>query len=170
MQFSTVRGLVGWAFQMSEAVPVKVQKFAEAAQREYGALTPDELKAMAVDILAKISRLPEKEQAALAAYFTADTRAIKRAAALILPRGWNQPLRIELARCWANDEQLERTQREMAETYMLSEATMTRRKQDAFAALGGTLRTALEVLEVQLLDLLRHPSRANAHRWEPAAA
>nr|WP_199065072.1 hypothetical protein [Chromobacterium sp. ASV5] len=164
MQFSTVRGLVGWAFQMSEAVPVKVQKFAESAQREYGALTPDELKAMAVDVLAKVARLPEREQAALAAYFTGDTRAVKRVAALILPAGWSQPLRIELARCWANDEQLERSQEEMGQSYMLSQQTMSRRKVEAFRLLRGTVQTALDVLEVQMLDLVGSPSRKNDHR------
>ncbi len=163
MQFSTVRALVGWAFQMSEAIPVKVQKFAESQPKEFDALTPDELKAMAVDILAKIGRLPERERAVLAAYFTADVRAIIEAARL-LPAGWPTALRRELARGWVNDEELTRSQKEIAETFMLSEATTTRRKQEAFRLLGNTFVTALAVVEVQVLDLVEHPTYRNTAR------
>ncbi|WP_137010136.1 hypothetical protein [Aquitalea aquatilis] len=163
MQFSTVRSLVGWAFQMSEAIPVKVQKFAEAAPREFDALTPDELKAMAVDILAKVGRLPDREQCVLAAYFTGDVRAVIEAARL-LPAGWPTALRRELTRGWVNDEELGRSQKEIAETFMLSEATTTRRKQEAFRILSGTFSTALAVVEVQVLDLVRHATYRNTAR------
>lgn len=154
---------MGWAFQMSEAIPVKVQKFAEAAPREFGALTPDELKMLAVDILAKVARLPAREQQVLAAYFTADTRAVNEAAKL-LPGGWPTALRRELARGWANDQVLARDQRDIAETFMLSEATTTRRKQEAFGTLSHHFNQALDVLEIQLLDLVRHANRFNAKR------
>jgi len=163
MQFSTVRALVGWAFQMSEAIPIKVQKFAEAAPREFDALTPDELKAMAVDILVKIGRLPAREQQVLAAYFTGDTRAVIEAAKL-LPGGWPTALRRELTRGWVNDEELGRSQAGMAQTFLLSEAAMTRRKQEAFRTLSGTFSTALAVIEVQVLDLVRHATYRNASR------
>jgi hypothetical protein len=46
MQFSTVRSLAGWAFQMSEAIPVKVQKFAEQIPGCVSELTPAEQKDM----------------------------------------------------------------------------------------------------------------------------
>lgn len=164
MKFKSVTALVGWAFQVSESVPVKVQRFSDVRGAEFDALTPDQLKMLAVDVLAKVSRLPDKEQAVLAAYFAGDVRAVKKAAALVLPAGWTQPMRIELARCWVNDQQLERTQKEMAETFMVSEPTMTRRKRDAFSSLSACLGSALVTLEVQLLDMLDGFSACNAHR------
>ncbi len=154
---------MGWAFQMSEAIPVKVQKFAEAAPREFGSLTPDELKMLAVDILAKVARLPAREQQVLAAYFTADIRAVNEAAKL-LPGGWPTALRRELARGWANDQEMARSQDDMGETYMLSQPTICRRQQEAFRILSGAFSTALAVIEVQVLDLVRHATYRNASR------
>ncbi|NHR05739.1 hypothetical protein HA052_11060 [Chromobacterium haemolyticum] len=163
MQFSTIRALVGWAFQMSEAIPVKVQKFAEAAPREFDALTPDELKMLAVDILAKVARLPAREQQVLAAYFTADTRAVIEAARL-LPGGWPTALRRELTRGWVNEQEMARSQEDMGQTYMLSQPTICRRQHEAFRILSGTFSTALAVIEVQVLDLVKHATYRNAKR------
>lgn len=163
MQFSTVRALVGWAFQMTEAVPVKVQKFSDEAGRAFDELSPAERKNMAVDIMAKVGRLPQREQWALAAFFTADIRAINKAATL-LPAGWPTPMRREFARSWVNDQQLERSQEDMGECYYLSQQTISRRKQDAFAILSGAMETGLAVIEVQVLDLIRHTTHRNAKR------
>lgn len=163
MQFSTVRALVGWAFQMTEAIPVKVQKFAEAQPREWDALTPDELKAMAVDVMAKVGRLPKAEQAVLAAYFTATTTAVIEAAKL-LPGGWPTALRRELTRGWVNDQEMGRSQEEIGQTFMLSQATICRRQQEAFRILGSTFATGLAVIEVQVLDLVEYPTYRNATR------
>ncbi|GGY07146.1 hypothetical protein [Paludibacterium paludis] len=158
MEFTTVRGLVGWAFQMSAAVPVSVQTYRERVGSVMRELTPAEQKNMAMDILAKVGRLKPQEYAAIAAYFTRDIRAINEAAKA-LPAGWPTPLRRELTRGWANDQILERDQKTMAETYLLSEPSMTRRKQQAFRLLDAHFVTGLNVLEVQVQDCLSRPVR-----------
>jgi hypothetical protein len=163
MRFSTVRALVGWAFQMTEAVPVKVQRFGSEEGKAFDELSPMERKNMAVDIMAKVGRLPEREQIVIAAYFTADIRAINKAAAL-LPLGWTLPLRRELARSWVNDEQLERSQEAMGECYYLSQQTMSRRKTDSFRELSRLFNQGLSVIEVQVLDLLQHTNHFNTKR------
>lgn len=165
MKFKSVAALVGWAFQVSETVPVKVQRFSDVRGAEFDALTPDQLKMLAVDVLAKVSRLKLSERSVIAAYCTGDARAVKRVAAL-LPGGWSQPMRIELARCWANDQQLERSQEEMAAAFMVCQKTVSRRKCESFAMLSRIQADALAVLELQLLDLIERPSRCNSHRFE----
>lgn len=162
MMFSTIRALVGWAFQMNEAIPVKSARYGEFSAPAFGGMSPGELKDMAVDILAKISRLPAAEQAAIAAYFTGDIRAIN-AAADLLPAGWPTALRRELARGWAA-ESLTREQKEIAATFMLSEATVTRRKKEAFSLLQTVVARGMATLEIQLLALIMHPSRCNMQR------
>lgn len=166
VKFKSVAALVGWAFQVSESVPVKVQRFSDVRGAEFDALSPDQLKMLAVDVLAKVSRLPDKEQAVLAAYFAGDVRAVKKAAALVLPAGWAQPMRIELARCWANDQQLERSQEEMASAFMLSQPTVHRRKKEAFQLMSKVLDASLAVIEVQTLDLVERKTYRNSAREE----
>ncbi|WP_315383412.1 hypothetical protein [Microvirgula aerodenitrificans] len=163
MMFSTIRALVGWAFQMNEAIPVKSARYGEFSAPAFGGMSPGELKDMAVDILAKIRRLPEAEQAAIAAYFTGDIRAIN-AAADLLPAGWPTALRRELARGWANGEQLARSQELIGETFMLSQRTAGRRWGEAKRALGIRMQAGLDVLELLLMDYIRHPSYKNMHR------
>ena len=163
MMFSTIRALVGWAFQMNEAIPVKSARYGEFSAPAFGGMSPGELKDMAVDILAKVGRLPEAEQAAIAAYFTGDIRAIN-AAADLLPAGWPTALRRELARGWANGEQLARSQELIGETFMLSQPTMHRRWQDARRTLGIGMQRGLDVLEIQLMQYIRYASHKNEHR------
>ncbi|RXZ42691.1 hypothetical protein [Crenobacter cavernae] len=160
MQFNTIKAIVGWAFQMSEAVPVKSAKYDEFTGPAFGGMAPGELKDAASDILVKVSRLPADEQAVVTAYFTGATKAVHQAADTLpsMPTG----LRRELVRGWA--VQLERDQKEMAATYGLSEATMTRRKKQVFGLLNVALDRALATLEVQLLPLLHHKSVRNANR------
>lgn len=169
MKFKSVTALLGWAFQMCESVPVKVQRFSDVRGAEFNALSPDQLKMQAVDVLAKVARLPEREQAVLAAYFSGDVRAVKRSAALVFPAGWSQPMRIELARCWVNDQQLERSQQEMAAVYLLSQPTIHRRCKEAFSLLSRALDDAMAVMELQLLDLIDAPGRRNSHRFNDFA-
>lgn len=169
MMFSTIRALVGWAFQMNEAIPVKSAKYGEFSAPAFGGMSPGELKDMAVDILAKVSRLPAGEQAAIAAYFTGDIRAIN-AAADLLPAGWPTALRRELARGWANGEQLARSQELIGETFMFSRKTAGRRWDEARALLGRRMQGGIDVLELQLTNYIRHPSRKNLHRTACIAA
>lgn len=163
MRFSTVRSLVGWAFQMSEAVPVKVQRFGEALPRSVSALTPAEQKDMAVDILAKLSRLPEAEYSAIAAQVTWDQRAIN-VAARALPHTWPTGLRRELARGWATEKGLVRSQAEIGETYMRAQQTISDCWQQTIKILNRNYWNGLAVVEIQVLDLLDYYSSRNAHR------
>lgn len=154
MQFIDVGALLAWAFAMRDCVPLKVQKFSDSLGAEFGSLTPAEQKIMAMDVLAKVGRLKSSEQSVIAAYYTGDVRAVKQSAAL-LPAGWPQPLRIELARCWSKDQVLERSQQEMAEVYMLSQPTVFRRKAEAFSLLDKVFSSALSVVELQVADVLK---------------
>jgi len=160
MQFSTIRALVAWAFQMSEAVPVKSAKYGESTGPSFGQMSPAELKDMAADILVKVSRLPWAEQCAITAYCAGSTKACNEIADH-LPAPWPTALKRELARGWANDQVLERDQKQMADTFYLSEATMTRRKKEAFGVFALLMDRGLAVLEVQLLSLVRHRTRRN---------
>lgn len=162
MQFSTVRSLVGWAFQMSEAIPVKVQKFAEQVPGAVDDLSPGEKKDMAADILAKVGRLPEHEYAAIAAFFTWDTRAVN-AAAKALPHTWPTGLRRELAKGWAR-EGLERNQADIGESYMRAQRTVSDYWTTTQKTLNRNVDNGLAVVELQVLDLLKFYTRRNAHR------
>ena len=166
MKFSTIKALIGWAYQMSEAVPVKSAKYGEFTGAAFGGMTPNELKDAASDILVKVSRLPAAERAVVTAFFTGATKAINKAADSLPPMPTG--LKRELVKGWA--VQFDRDQKEMAETYGLSEATMTRRKKQVFGLLNEALDKALATLEVQLLPLLGNPSRRNAHRMTGACA
>lgn len=167
MKFSTIKALIGWAYQMSEAVPVKSAKYGEFTGAAFGGMTPNELKDAASDILVKVSRLPAVERAVVTAYFTGATKAINLAADTLPPMPTG--LKRELVKGWAM-EGLERTQAQIGESYCLSQPTVARRWNAACAALNGKLDTALATLEVQLLPLLSHPSRRNAHRTTMACA
>ena len=65
MQFSTVRALVGWAFQIETTSMVKVQKFGEAVAPAFDGLSPHDLKAQSAMVMAKINRLPFEQRAVL---------------------------------------------------------------------------------------------------------
>lgn len=65
MQFSTVRSLVGWAFQIETSSMIKVQKFSEQTSPAFAGLSPMDLKAQSAMIMAKINRLPIEERAVL---------------------------------------------------------------------------------------------------------
>jgi hypothetical protein len=161
MQFSTVRGLVGWAFQMSEAIPVKIQSFGQEIPACISDLRPDEKKQMATDILAKIARLPPGEYSAIAAFYTGDIRAINEAAK-VLP--WpDVKLRRMMARGWARNG-LEHTHAEIAEMFCRSRQTITDYWGHAKKTLDSRFNSGLATIEVQVLDLLIFYSARNAHR------
>ncbi|OVE45678.1 hypothetical protein [Chromobacterium violaceum] len=65
MQFSTIRALVGWAFQIETVSMVKVQKFGEATAPAFEGLSPTDQKAQAAMVMAKIGRLPFEQRAVL---------------------------------------------------------------------------------------------------------
>lgn len=169
MQFVTVKALIAWAFQMSEAVPVKTSKYEERTGVSFGGMSAHELKNMAADVLAKIGRLPREEQVVLVSRFTDSTKAINEAAEL-LPRGWPVALRRELARAWADNEQLARSQQDIGTTFMLSQPTVYRRWAEARRCLNGYVESAVKVLELQLLSLVEKPSHYNSHRHNCKAA
>ncbi len=154
MQFNTVRELVGWAFQMSEAVPVKMQKFTDTAGGSFGELTPAEQRMMADDILAKIGRLPDDEQAALAAMFTGDPRAIK-SAAWWLSRGTDVPLFEAIVWAWVEDGQIKGGQEAWAARLGATQQAIGKRKVGAMIRLDKITTSGFATIEVQVLDLVR---------------
>ncbi|WP_156876831.1 hypothetical protein [Paludibacterium yongneupense] len=153
---------------MSEAIPVKVQRFAEQIPGGVSELSPAEQKDMAVDILAKIGRLPELEYSAIAAIMTRDPRAIN-AAAKALPHTWPTGLRREMARGWATEKGLVRSQKDIGETYMRSQQSVSNYWQETIRTLDRHYWNGLSVVEVQVLDLLDFHSRRNAHRAKVSA-
>lgn len=166
--FKNIHALLGWAFQMSAAdMGAKVQVFTDAPGG-VGGLSVLEQRQQALDVLAKVGRLPELEQAVIAARFTLDQRSVN-AAAKALPRIWMTGLRRELARSWANDKTLARSQAEIGETYMRSQPTINRHWKEACDVLDDLYGRGAAVLEVQLMDLLVSVSRCNAHRQRIAA-
>jgi len=153
MHFSTVRSLVAWSFQMHEVVPFRVQHYGERIPGAVRELTLAEQKNMAVDILAKVARLPEAEYSAIAAMFTGDQRAVN-AAARVLPRSWPTGLRRELTRGWTCKQGLVRSQAEIAETYMRSQQTISAYWSATIKLLNQHYQQGMDAMESQLSDIL----------------
>lgn len=66
MQFSTIKSLVGWCFQIEAVCLVKVQKFGEQqTSPAFADVTPHDLKAQAAMVMLKINRLPAEQRAVL---------------------------------------------------------------------------------------------------------
>lgn len=65
MQFSSIRALVGWSFQIETTSMVKVQKFGESQAPAWDGLSPTDLKAQSAMVMAKINRLPVEQRAVL---------------------------------------------------------------------------------------------------------
>lgn len=168
MQFKNIHALLGWAFQMVAADVTAAACCYSDEVRGANGLTGIERLNLALDVLAKVGRLPGLEQAVITARFTLDQRAVN-AAAVALPPIWATGLRRELARAWADDCQLARSQAEIGETYMRSQPTIHRNWRDACRTLGRHYQLGVDTLEVQLLDLLRSASRCNTHRDRLAA-
>lgn len=168
MKFATIRACLGWAFQMSQTVNVKTAMYSEHNGHAYGAESQADQIMTAINIMAKLGRLPESEQAVLAAFFTCHVEAVNEAA-LLLPMGWPTAMRRMFARSWARGESLEMTQAEIAAAYNFSQQTASRRWADACRVLNAELRKGMAAVELQLLDVITVPSSANAHRFHEEA-
>ncbi|WP_283148999.1 hypothetical protein [Silvimonas soli] len=149
---------------MSQTVNVKTAKYGEQSASAYGDESKGDQIMTAVNILNKVAGLPEAERAVIVAYYTCEVAAINEAA-LSLPMGWPTALRRMLARSWAGDRGLEMSQDDIATAYSFSQQTASRRWTETCKVLNGDLRSALAVLELQLLDLITMPTVANAHRF-----
>lgn len=163
MKFATIRACLGWAFQMSQTVNLKTAKYGEQSAPAFGGESQGDQIMTAINIMNKVSRLPEDEQAVIVAYFTGDQKAVIKAACC-LPMGWPTPMRRMFARSWARGEQLEMSQAEIAATYNFAQKTASRRWNEACSELNKRLNNAMAVLELQMLDLVSVPGRANMHR------
>lgn len=151
--FFSVLDLLGWSFQMFETESVQISPYHERTSPAFVGMSQGELRCMAVDVLAKVGRLPADEQAVLTAYFLGSAKSIKQSALLVLPKGWPMPLKLELVRRWLGKGI--RSQQLMAESYRLSQQTISRRIADACERLNAVLRRGCAVLELQLADLLK---------------
>ncbi|MBA4707527.1 hypothetical protein [Aquitalea aquatica] len=66
MQFSNIKSLTGWCFQIEAVCLVKVQKFGEQqTSPAFADVTPHDLKAQAAMVMLKINRLPAEQRAVL---------------------------------------------------------------------------------------------------------
>lgn len=151
MKFKNIESLLAWAFQMSETVIIKTQKFAEPTSVCHSELSMDERHKMAIDVLAKVARLDRQDQVCIAAKHTLASRAVHDAAYLLpnMPR----PMALALVRRWAGDTR--QSQREIAGFCECSRKTINQREALVTKILDTHYWHGCDMLEVQLSDLLR---------------
>lgn len=150
MMFKNIDSLLAWAFQMSETVLIKTQKFAEPTSVCHSELSMDERHKMATDILVKVSRLDRQDQVCIAAKHTLAAEAVHHAAYL-LPN-WPRPMQLALVRRWAGDTRY--SQREIADMCGYSRQLVTIRDSEANKILNRHYWHGSDILEIQLLDIL----------------
>ncbi len=104
MQFSTIKSLVGWAFQIEAVCLVKVQKFGEQqTSPAFADVTPHDLKAQAAMVMLKINRLPAEQRAVLwALHVQRETEMVYLTTHT--PCRWGYRTDLDIIRKWATGE------------------------------------------------------------------
>ena len=154
MQFSTIKSLVGWAFQIEAVCLVKVQKFGEQqTSPAFADVTPHDLKAQAAMVMLKINRLPAPERAALwARHVQRDTEMIYLTT--ITPCQYGFKTDLDIIRKWATSEGA--SSRELGDRHSLSHTTMQRYSRKVIQVVEGLMHKAYGTLEAPHTELLEH--------------
>ncbi|WP_047236660.1 hypothetical protein [Chromobacterium subtsugae] len=162
MQFSTVRALVGWAFQIETTSMVKVQKFGEAVAPAFDGLSPHDLKAQSAMVMAKINRLPFEQRAVLwALHVERETEMIYLTTHT--PGKYGYKTDLDIIRKWATGEGP--GCRDLGDRHGLSHMTLHRYGKGVVAQLERMMNQAYAALEkpmAEVLDRLCYVERRTA--------
>ncbi|QIY81490.1 hypothetical protein [Chromobacterium violaceum] len=151
MQFSTIRALVGWAFQIETVSMVKVQKFGEAVAPAFDGLSPHDLKAQSAMIMAKINRLPFEQRAVLwALHVQRDTEMVYLTTHT--PGKYGYKTDLDIIRKWATGEGP--GCRDLGDRHSTSHMTLHRYSKDVVAQLERMMHQAYATLEEPMAEIL----------------
>lgn len=152
MEFSTIRALVGWAFQIESTSMIKVQKFAESCPA-WGSLSPMDCKAQAAMTMAKINRLPVAERAVLwCLHVQRETEIIYLADKTPCKYGIRTDQ--DIIRKWATGEGL--GCRDIGDRHNVSHMTANRYEKEVVRVLEALMHKAYATLEIQHRSVLQH--------------
>ncbi|WP_145927130.1 hypothetical protein [Jeongeupia sp. USM3] len=175
MRFSSVKALVGWAFQMESTVMCRVAKYGESSSPAFGGLSMADQRTQAAMVMAKVLRLPFAERTVLWAFFVGDDAHL-----MVLADRLSVPMsigtRVELVRHWVGEGEATprgrrpKSGRMLAEREKVSESTMTRAKQRVQRECNALFGKALAVIEVQCLPLLVATRQERFHREDEKSA
>lgn len=154
MQFSTIRALVGWAFQIETvSMMVKVQKFGEDTSPAFEGLTPCDLKAQSAMVMAKINRLPPDQRAVLwALHVQRETEMVYLTTHTPCRFGYKTDL--DLIRKWATGEGP--GCRDLGDRHHVSHMMIHRYGKEIIKQLEGKMNQAYATLEPSLAEVLTH--------------
>lgn len=163
MQFSTIKSLVGWAFQIEAVCLVKVQKFGEQqTSPAFADVTPHDLKAQAAMVMLKINRLPAEQRAVLwALHVQRDTEMVYLTTHTPCRFGFKTDL--DIIRKWATGEGP--GCRELGDRHHVHYSTASRYEKTVVQALELLMHKAYGVLEGphrEMLEYLVYAERLTA--------
>ncbi|MCD0493859.1 hypothetical protein LQD23_16380 [Chromobacterium violaceum] len=158
MQFSTIRALVGWAFQIETVSMVKVQKFGEATAPAFEGLSPTDMKAQAAMVMAKIGRLPFEQRAVLwALHVQRETEMVYLTTHT--PGKFGYKTDLDIIRKWATGDGP--GCRDLGDRHGSSHMTLHRYEKAVVAQLELMMHKAYEALEAPLTEILDRISYEN---------
>ena len=163
MQFSTVRALVGWAFQIEAVCLVKVQKFGEQqTSPAFADVTPHDLKAQAAMVMLKINRLPAEQRAVLwALHVQRETEMVYLTTHT--PCRWGYRTDLDIIRKWATGKGP--GCRELGDRNHASHMTLNRYERSVIKAIEALMHKAYATLEephAEMLEYLIYAARLTA--------
>ncbi|KMN36508.1 hypothetical protein VI26_06615 [Chromobacterium sp. LK1] len=151
MQFSTIRALVGWAFQIETVSMVKVQKFGEDTSPAFEGLTPCDLKAQSAMVMAKINRLPPDQRAVLwALHVQRETEIVYLTT--LTPCKWHWRTDMDIIRKWATGEGP--GCRDLGDRHNIHYSTAHRYEKTVIKQMERLMHQAYSALEEPLSDIL----------------
>lgn len=154
MQFSTIKSLVGWAFQIEAVCLVKVQKFGEQqTSPAFADVTPHDLKAQAAMVMLKINRLPAEQRAVLwALHVQRDTEMVYLTTHTPCRFGFKTDL--DIIRKWATGEGP--GCRELGDRHHIHFNTANRYERKVIQAVEMLMHKAYGTLEAPHVEMLDH--------------
>lgn len=157
MQFSTIKSLVGWCFQIETTSMIRVQKFTEVQTPSFGGLSPMDLKTQSAFVMAKINRLPMEERAVLwCLHVQRETEIIYLA--MKTPQRWGMDTDKDIIRKWCTGEGL--GCRDIGDRHHVSHMTANRYEHEVVRMLERWMHKAYATLEIQHFELLKYLSYA----------
>ncbi|MGR2678706.1 hypothetical protein [Chromobacterium haemolyticum] len=153
MNFSSVKSLVGWAFQMETVVMVQVQKYGSTTSAAFDGLSPYDLKTQAAMVMAKINRLPVEQRAVLwALHVQRDTEMIYLTTHTPCRFGYKTDL--DIIRKWATGAGP--GCRNLADRHGTSHMTLHRYEKTVVRDLERMMHQAYAALEESLAGILQN--------------
>lgn len=153
MNFSSVKSLVGWSFQMETVVMVQVQKYGSTPSAAFDGLSPNDLKAQAAMVMAKINRLPPDQRAVMwALHVQRETEMVYLTT--LTPCRWGWRTDLDIIRKWATGEGP--GCRDIGDRHRVSHMTIHRYGRQIIAQLEVLMKKAYMTLESDMIEVLNN--------------